>query len=156
MQTVTHLSLKEKSCIDKRDSTNFYRERYGVRLISGSKDLNSIEKSICKYQRVFNELVLVQEKFEKPGKFHHRKRQVSKLIGCDIHAKSWSDLSAKVYNLYFDFYKSKYSLCKKDIYNSIKVKLFIDSSKLEGVYYSSKEPAKNLNDLYLIYYKSEK
>jgi hypothetical protein len=158
MQTVTYQN-KQKKDYTKADTLSFYKNRYGVRLLSSDsaeKDIHAIQKSLYKYHKVFNELVLVQSKFEKPGKFHDRKRQVSRLIGCDVHAKSWVDLSAKVHNLYLDFYKLKYSNCKKDIYNYLKIKQYKDSSKLEGVFYSSRESAKKLDDLYLLYYKSEK
>ncbi len=150
---IENYSEKSHDFVKLNKPVSYYKERYGVKLNSekiANKKINDIQISLCKYHKVFDNVVLVESKFIKRGKFLDRKRQVSKIIGAEISANSWNDLLSKINNLYFDFYKSHTLLCKKEIYNSFKVKSYKNSSKLESVFYSSGN-SKTLDELYSKY-----
>ena len=144
--------LSEQLNFDK--PLSFYKERYGVKLESKKlirKKIYDIQLSVCKYHKVFDNVVLIESKLVKNGRFTDRKRQLSKIIGSEISAKSWSDLIYKINNLYYDFYIDNNIRSKKELYNNFKIESYQNSSKLENVFYSNNKP-KNLDELYRLYF----
>jgi hypothetical protein len=157
MKVTTH-SERRSDSLNFDKPLSFYKERYGVKLESEKvirKKIYDIQVSVSKYHKVFDNVVLVESKFVKNGRFIDRKRQLSKIIGSEISAKSWSDLISKINNLYFDFYKKNNVVCKKELYNSFKIKSYQNSSKLENVIYSN-DKAKTLDELYQIYFMGKR
>ncbi len=139
--------------LNKVRDVSYFKNRYGVQLDSEKvieQKIIDLQTSVYRYHKVIDNVVLIETKFVKPGRFLDRKRQVSKIIGSQISAKSWNDLILKIRNLYVDFYEITRTPCKKELYNSFKIKSYQKSSKLENVFYSDEKP-KSLDELYSIY-----